>query len=328
MIARSRAHPNPRRFSIDGGDDHNEDGESHSHAHRHHNRESVDLSPSTRRPSEYARHGGRIETIREDRSDAYDDGPAILLHDDDDDEDGGDGEGATERTGLIGGAAGRRSRRASRLSQRSKKSAYGSTGGMEPIARLTRARRPSQEQGTSGNSRSRSKVRFPPRAGGKAGEADESQTSTDDEADAAEGHARGRETDSRPLSRSSSPVASTKPPSVYSARGSGGRYHSRGRSSVGTARMAGDSSGDEGGDVTRGLIQTGGGAVFGGRAGMGMTPAGGAAGGGGTMDVDPAEQLGAEKLELLLTEQGKEARRWCEALRVSPFVGRGDRACD
>lgn len=81
-------------------------------------------------------------------------------------------------------------------------------------------------------------------------------------------------------------------------------------------RFGDDSSGDEGGDVARGLLATGAGAVFGGRSGMGMTPAGNT---GGTigMEVDPAEELDAEDLELPIAEDGKEGRVWTEAIRVS-----------
>ena len=62
--------------------------------------------------------------------------------------------------------------------------------------------------------------------------------------------------------------------------------------------------------------------MFGGRAGLGMTPAAGMGVPGqelGVMDLDPVEVLGPEELELPTTEQGLEARLWTEALRVSNF---------
>jgi MATE family multidrug resistance protein len=111
---------------------------------------------------------------------------------------------------------------------------------------------------------------------------------------------RGRLADERPLS----PVSTRY-------RAGHGRHR---RDSQATTRFADDSSGDEGGDVLRGLAATGGGAVFGsGRVGMGMTPSASPGG----MEVDPAEELDAEDLELPMTDDGHEARQWAEALRVS-----------
>ena len=111
---------------------------------------------------------------------------------------------------------------------------------------------------------------------------------------------RGRRTDSRSLSRTSSSA-------IVSA-------HHRSRQSV-TTRFADDSSGDEGGDVVRGLVASGGGAMFGGKVGLGISPASGRETGGG-MDYDPVEELDARDLELPVAQDGLEVRVWTEALRV------------
>lgn len=70
--------------------------------------------------------------------------------------------------------------------------------------------------------------------------------------------------------------------------------------------------------MARGLAATGGGAMFGRQAGLGMTPS--SAGGAelGLMEDDPAELLGPEELELPTNEEGIEVRQWPEALRVGP----------
>lgn len=77
--------------------------------------------------------------------------------------------------------------------------------------------------------------------------------------------------------------------------------------------------------MARGIVATGGGAVFGGRAGLGMTPATSSLPGGGPgvvntgigiMDLDPAEELDAVDLELPVAEDGTEARNWVDAVKV------------
>ena len=176
----------------------------------------------------------------------------------------------------------------------SRRKSYGATS--EPIGgRIDRMDRIGRraESHVQGTSRSRSKARTPPRRDPVPGFSNIDTVAPDEEE-----HTRGRLADERPLSPASA---------RYSSRG---RYR---RGSQATTRFADDSSGDEGGDVLRGLAATGGGAVFGsGRVGMGMTPGANAAG----MEVDPAEELDAEDLELPLTGDGHEAREWTDALRV------------
>ena len=250
--------------------------------------------PSPRRGSAYAHtfEVPRIGTIREA---SYDDGAAIMFGDEADDETERDER--DERSTLLG------SRREPR------RQSYGATS--EPIAwkmdKIERAgRRRSDAHRPAGTSRSRSKARTPPRREPLPHTSTTDTTSTiqdetddNEEDDFPKDFERGRGTDERPLS----PV-STK----YSGDG-----FRRRRESV-TTRFADDSSGDEGGDVARGLAATGGGAVFGGRVGLGMLPGGTS---GGVMDLDPAEELDAEDLELPLADDGREAREWTEALRVS-----------
>lgn len=89
--------------------------------------------------------------------------------------------------------------------------------------------------------------------------------------------------------------------------------------SVATTRFADDSSGDEGGDVARGLVGTGGTSMLGVKGGNGMMPGHAYSGGGnlGIMDADPAEELMPEDLEVPVGPDGMEVRDWTEALRVS-----------
>lgn len=233
------------------------------------------------------------------REASYDAG-AIFLDDEDD-----------ERSALLD-RKGRRSRRQSEKSQKSRRRSYGAAAS-EPLGRMTK-REPSPED--AGTSRSRSKARTPPRSNHlPRGEGEDGEfliNLGDDEGeengDGADRGGRGRATHERPLSRSSSPVT-TKSASIYS-------YNHRRRQSV-TARFADDSSGDEGGDVARGMVVTGGGAMFGAHTGMGMTPASGPGGELGLMEEDPAEVLGPEELELPTNDEGLEVRQWPEALRVS-----------
>lgn len=246
--------------------------------------------PSSRRQSAYGHTSEhpRIGTIREA---SYDDGAAILLGDDGDDE----RDGEDERSSLL--APSRR---------KSRRQSYGATS--EPVGQRgdrvdrsgRRRRSDAQNVPRAGTSRSRSVARTPPRKEPVSGFTPVELTADDMIAPAEEG-VRGRDTDERPLS----PV-STK----YSLEGSRQR-----RGSMAT-RFGDDSSGDEGGDVARGLLATGAGAVFGGRAGMGMTPAG-TANGAATMELDPAEELDAEDLELPIADDGREGREWTEAIRVS-----------
>ena len=137
---------------------------------------------------------------------------------------------------------------------------------------------------------------------------EEDDKDEDDDGNAHEG-ARGRSADSRPLSPGSTRASETM--SLLQRR----------KMSVGFGE---ELSEDEGGDVARGLMGSGGG-VFLGRAGMGMTPStagpgpsgpttGGFAGLG--LDFDPVEELDAEDLQLPLTEDGKEVRVWSEAFKV------------
>ncbi|WWC88469.1 uncharacterized protein L201_003380 [Kwoniella dendrophila CBS 6074] len=305
LINRARDHPHPRRGSTathpDLGDSNDfsptdENGPVSTSGHR---RPSV-------APSTHTGHGPHIGTIQEA---SYED--AIIFHDDDDLE----GENATERSGLLD--RGWSSRRTSRASRKS----YGATSA--PIQGRTGRRQksldgmtPAGMTMTSGNSRSRSKARTPPRKdhnnhlhhhhkeseNAEGDSRDSSTVPSDEEATETESIKRGRKHTSRPLSRTSSPY-------VSDIGLPGGR-----RQSV-TVRMADDSSGDEGGDVARGLVQSAGGAMFGGKAGLGgLTP--GHNGGVGPMDLDPVEELDAVDLELPVNEEGVEVRVWTEALRA------------
>jgi len=85
------------------------------------------------------------------------------------------------------------------------------------------------------------------------------------------------------------------------------------RESVASWFNGDDSSGDDGGDVTRGLLVSGGGPMMG-ASGMGLGGAGMVASG---MDFDPAEELTFDELELPVDESGMEVRVWSEAMRVS-----------
>ncbi|WVR06419.1 hypothetical protein IAU60_003450 [Kwoniella sp. DSM 27419] len=310
LIKRSQSNPHPRRPSE----------VSHHPDHDHHgaNADSSDPSPddqgqahssqtpSRRRPSAAASaHGHGIGTIQEA---SYED--ALIFHDDDD-----EAGATTERSALLDRDWSSSSRRASRNSRRS----YGATSA--PLGQARVGRRRSIEgftpaNATTGNSRSRSKARTPPRRGShharRSDKEDDSREVTsayaseeDDQAHLQQhpGHIRGRASGSRPLSRTSSPYSSIV---GLPTTGTGGR-----RQSV-TVRMADDSSGDEGGDVARGLVASAGGAMFGAHAG-------GAGGPGvalGNMDYDPVEELDAQDLELPVDQSGQEVRVWTEAMRA------------
>jgi MATE family multidrug resistance protein len=240
--------------------------------------------PPTRRLSAFGQaidqHQHRIPTIREA---SYDDGAAILLGDDDDDAD----TERDERSSLLTSAR-----------KGDRRRSYGATS--EPVGhradrrdRGDRRRSDTSRRG-AGTSRSRSVARTPPRRDPLPLSATESSSTLATEEDS-----RGRDTEERPLS----PVSSR-----YSI--DGGR-HRRGSMA---ARFGDDSSGDEGGDVVRGLLATGGGAAFGARVGMGANAAGPA--GSTQLEVDPAEELCAEDLELPIADDGSEGRDWTEAFRV------------
>lgn len=277
----------------------------------------------------------RMALIREA---SYQDG-AIFA---DDEDAAADGAGADERSALVS-----RSRRQSAMSGRSGRSgksarsgmgrpgdrrSYGSTGEVfAPNMRMTPSIPATGAVGASaprraskaGSSRSRSQARTPPkrvkgqrepRASGHGdGDATPPSASEDDEFDDGETTpmARGRDTDSRPLSRNASPVSSRM--SRYSTAPSAQNFGAiRGRRASDAMRLGGDSSGDEGGDVARGLAASGGGVMFGGRSGLGMAPGEGLEG-----LLDPAEELGPQDLELPTDLEGREVRHWAEALRVS-----------
>ena len=307
LINRSRTNPHPRRSSdaaepFHGRHSHTFSG-GNAPAHPSHLNPSHDQTPpspsepaavpSSRRQSAYAHTSDipRIGTIREA---SYDDGAAILLGDEDEDTE------RDERTSLL------------KAKREPRRQSYGATS--EPIGwkgdyseRSGRRRSDARGAKIAGSSRSRSKARTPPRRDPVPQLSTTETISPEDNQgihDVYE-NGRGRGTEERPLS----PVSTR-----YSGDG-----HKKRRESI-TTRFADDSSGDEGGDVARGLVATGGGAVFGGRSGMGMTP-GGASGPGAVMDLDPAEELDAEDLELPIADDGLEARDWTEAMRVSRSLG-------
>lgn len=251
---------------------------------------------SSRRMSGY--HPQGIETIAEA---SFDDGAAILLGDESEDPDA-----RSERTSLL--------RKERWDEHRARRRSYGSTS--EPVGTAKSKRRKSTGA-SSGNSRSRSKARSPPRKspflGGRMKmTSDLSDSDREDEDKLNEVDAsRGRRVESRPLSPTSTRASETT--SLLRPR----RYSH--------ARFADDSSGDEGGDVVRGLIGSGGGVMLG-RAGLGMTPSTAGPGpsgptsggyGGLGLDFDPVEELDAADLQLPVAEDGKEVRVWSEALKVS-----------
>ncbi|OCF54823.1 MATE family multidrug resistance protein [Kwoniella mangroviensis CBS 10435] len=297
LINRARDHPHPRRGSTATHPDHPD-----YHDLSPGEETAPSLAPGKRRPSAApSGHGPHIGTIQEA---SYEEN-AIIFHDDD------DIEAENERSALLDKDWS--SRRTSRASRRS----YGSTSAPLGQQRMGRKQKSLDglnggmtmtPSGTTGNSRSRSKARTPPRKDGHLHrhqhQCDSSAAPSDEEEEGIEAERRGRGKTSRPLSRNSSPYVSE----IGLPSGPAGR-----RMSV-TVRMADDSSGDEGGDVTRGLVQSAGGAMFGGRAGLGLTPGTGA--GAGPMDLDPVEELDAVDLELPVDEQGVEVRVWSEALRA------------
>ncbi|WWC70853.1 uncharacterized protein I206_104805 [Kwoniella pini CBS 10737] len=309
LINRARVHPHPRRGSTATYPDHepNEDSSPFEES-------APTITPGRRRPSTAINPanpvGPQIGTIQEA---SYED--AIIFHDDDDIED------SNERSKLLDKDWSSSSRRESRTSRKS----YGSTSrrnsrksrSIEGLSgngmKMTSS---SSSNHTGGNSRSRSKARTPPRKDNLNHHhhhhhqydkdhdisRDSSNVPSEEDVEIEEDGRRGRGKNSRPLSRTSSPYISD-----VGLPGPGRRQ------SV-TVRMADDSSGDEGGDVVRGLVQSAGGAMFGGRSGLGMNT--GIQGGAGPMDLDPVEELDAVDLELPVNEEGVEIRIWQDALRA------------
>jgi MATE family multidrug resistance protein len=76
-----------------------------------------------------------------------------------------------------------------------------------------------------------------------------------------------------------------------------------------------DSDGDDGGDVARGLLGSGGGSMLGAghSAGLGLGAQGMVSSG---MDFDPAEELTYDELELPVNDEGLEVRVWSDAMKV------------
>ncbi|WVQ73147.1 hypothetical protein IAR50_002711 [Cryptococcus sp. DSM 104548] len=167
-------------------------------------------------------------------------------------------------------------RSGSRQSRRS----YGATSA--PLGAFTDStrRHRSMDGLSAGTSRSRSKARTPPRH-----DCDilrkEGESSSDDDSSSTR---RGRPHSSRPLSRAS-----------FSSR----RYST-------TIRLGDESSGDEG-DLARGLLGSGGHAVFAGSGRVGELTA---------MDLDPVIELDAADLEVPIDQDGKEVREWRAALKA------------
>lgn len=247
---------------------------------------------------------GRPSTIREV---SYDEG-AIFLDDEDNDDDRerererhGD-----ERSGLLSQSASRR-----QSQNRGRRTSYGtmtSASASEPLKDPSSAHHGrgsvSMGNGKAGNSRSRSKVRSPPRR--SRGDEDGEAAAADDRRSIRSGrshrsnhsnaHHRGRDAEERPLSPH---MTMTK------AR----------RESI-ASWFGDDSSGDEGGDVARGLLVTSGGPMLGAghSAGLGLGAQGIAATG---MEYDPAEELTYGDLELPVNDKGLEVRVWSDAMRVS-----------
>ncbi|WVQ80696.1 hypothetical protein IAT38_002801 [Cryptococcus sp. DSM 104549] len=338
LINRSRTHPHPRRASdaeqdrererarsrdhsptnpsapLLGATSHTPSPHPHTHSHPHaltqadQDPSSSHLSARSSRRS-FATPGPRVGTIQEA---SYED--PLIFQDDDDIH----GESALtnttgERSGLLGQDwSSRRGSRASRRSYGATSAPLGANSGPGAGRRVKSV----DGLGRAGDSRSRSKARTPPRresqhlraAGDKEGEYSTSGRS-DGESSGAEGEGgdgassstrrRGRATDSRPLSRPSSPYSST--------------HRSTRRVSVSAqGHLGDDSSGEEGGDVVRGLMASGGGAIFGARGAVG----GGAQGEGVVMDLDPVDELDAVDLELPVAEDGTEVREWRGALRA------------
>lgn len=259
----------------------------------------------------HATGGHRPNTIREV---SYDEG-AIFLEDDDDERDDRTHGNVNERSGLISQPGSRR-----QSQNRGRRVSYGTAseplkdpsgrgGHRGSLSMSTTGTHGTGSGGKAGNSRSRSKVRSPPR---KSRGEEDGQGATDgghddrrsirshrsNRSNATAGY-RGRDVEERPLSPM---MALTK------AR----------RESVASWFNGDDSSGDDGGDVARGLLGSGGGAMLGAghSAGLGLGAQGMVSSG---MDFDPAEELTHDELELPVDDRGMEVRVWSEAMRVSQY---------
>lgn len=236
----------------------------------------------------------------------------MLDNDESDPEDEDENGKVTEQSGLLSKSSSRRE---------SRRTSYGAQATSEPFRDWRGGRRLSAGAKV-GNSRSRSKARSPPRVATAVPEGTSVESTPGAEIlhvkhgsgstsgavddDAGSGHSRrssntsrvsrrGRDMEERPLS----PLTSIKPINR--------------RMSV-ASRFADDSSGDEGGDVARGLVASGGGAMM----GTGLSGHGGAGGMtlGGGMEFDPAQELTHEDLEVPVDDTGMEVRLWADALRV------------
>ncbi|ODO05207.1 MATE family multidrug resistance protein [Cryptococcus wingfieldii CBS 7118] len=192
---------------------------------------------------------------------------ALIFQDDDDLND--------EQSKLL--PQGWKTRRGSRQSRRS----YGATSA--PLGAFTDStrRHRSMDNFSVGTSRSRSKAQTPPRQHVEYLRK-EGESSSDDDSSSPR---RGRTHSSRPLSRTS-----------FSSR----RYST-------AIRLGNESSADEGGDLARGLLATGGHAVFAGSGRVGELT---------TMDLDPVTELDAVDLEVPVDEDGKEVREWQAAIKA------------
>lgn len=241
---------------------------------------------------------GRPSTIREV---SYDEG-AIFLDDDQDDEEGGGGR--DERSGLLASQPASRRQSLTPSQTRGRRSSYGTMSEplKDPHAQHAQGRGSVSSTGAkAGTSRSRSKVRSPPRK--SRGEEDGPGGGMADDRRSVRSHrstqSRGRDMEERPLSPL---MAMTK------AR----------RESI-ASWFGDDSSGDEGGDVARGLL-AGGGSMLGANhsAGFGLGAQGMVANG---MEYDPAEELTYDDLELPVNDEGYEVRVWSDAMKVSLVVG-------
>lgn len=205
----------------------------------------------------------------------------------------------TEQSGLLSKPPSRRP---------SRRTSYGTQAQSEPL-RDPRGGRRLSAGGKAGNSRSRSKARSPPRQASQVQEGTSVESTGEIHPAAGDG-----DVDDPTLSRRSS-----KSSRISSRRGRD--LEERPLSALTSIRpnnrrmsYAEDSSGDEGGDLARGLAASGGGAMM----GTGMAAHGSAAHGPGMgMDLDPAEELTCEDLEVPLDDSGKEVRLWADALRVS-----------
>ncbi|RXK35738.1 MATE family multidrug resistance protein [Tremella mesenterica] len=216
---------------------------------------------------------------------------------------GEDGQDVDENTPLTKGV---RTRRQSERSNRSRLS-YGTIS-----TPLSMRRKSAAHHGQSGTSRSRSKARTPPRKQpireSASIESSEGGIPTfvsqqqEDDVSSPE-TLRGRNVTSRPLSRSNSTTDIINE-STYSNLSF--RNENMGASTKYTSTE--DFSGDEDEDVIRGLVGNGGDVLFGGKMGLGLV--------GGGMDIDPAEELNAQDLELPVGDDGRELRVWTEALRA------------